>query len=335
MTNIAIVTGGAGFIGSHMVDLLLKKKFKVRVIDDFSGGHKKNLIHHKKNKNLLIKKIDINYIKKNDKIFKNVKYVFHFAGIGDIIPSIEKPINYMQTNIQGTINILEASRHNKIKKLIYAASSSCYGNLTQTKPTSEKSNTDPQYPYAFSKYIGELTVLHWSKVYKIEVNIMRIFNAYGPRVRTTGAYGAVFGVFFKQKLSNAPLTVVGDGNQKRDFVYVTDVAKAFYLAAISKHKNKIYNIGTGSPKKINYLVKLLNAKKLHIPDRPGEPRSTWASVKKIKKELKWKPKINFKTGVKIMISNIYNWKDAPLWTPQKIKSATQLWYKYLSNQKKK
>ena len=153
MTNIAIVTGGAGFIGSHMVDLLLKKKFKVRVIDEFSGGHKKNLIHHKKNKNLLIKKIDINYIKKNDKIFKNVKYVFHFAGIGDIIPSIEKPINYMQTNIQGTINILEASRHNKIKKLIYAASSSCYGNLTQTKPTREKSNTDPQNPYAFRKYI--------------------------------------------------------------------------------------------------------------------------------------------------------------------------------------
>ncbi len=335
MKKIALVTGGAGFIGSHLVDLLLKKKYTVRVIDNFSGGHKKNLFHQKKNKKLIIKKIDINNLKKNNYFFKNVSYVFHLAGIGDIVPSIENPQKYMNTNIQGTVNVLEASRFSGVKRFIYAASSSCYGITDPNIPSSENSKIDPQYPYAFSKYIGELTVLHWSKVYKIDVNIMRIFNAYGPRVRTTGAYGAVFGVFFKQKLLKLPLTVVGDGNQKRDFVYVSDVAKAFYLAAKSGYKNRIYNIGTGKPKKINFLVKLLKSKKNYIPNRPGEPRSTWANISRIKRDLKWKPTIKFNNGVKKMLLNIENWKDAPLWTPEKIKKATKLWYKYLSKSQKR
>ena len=209
--KIAVVTGGAGFIGSHMVDLLLSKKYRVHVIDNLSGGHKKNLKHHNNNSNLKFENIDIRRIKPNNKIFKNANYIFHFAGIGDIVPSIENPVNYMMINVQGTINVLEAARYSKIKKFVYAASASCYG-ITE-KSVKENFRISLEHPYALSKYLGEKSVFHWHKVYGLPVNSIRIFNAYGKRVRTTGAYGAVIGVFFKQKIKNKPLTIVGDGKQ--------------------------------------------------------------------------------------------------------------------------
>ena len=194
------------------------------------GGRIDNIKQHKNNKNFFLNRKNINLIKKNDKIFNGATYVFHFAGIGDIVPSIENPKEYMMTNVQGTVNVLEAARYNNVKKFVYAASSSCYG--INNKRTDENAKIDPQYPYALSKYLGETTALHWNKVYNLPVNSVRIFNAYGPRVRTTGAYGAVFGVFFKQKLANKPLTIVGKGNQSRDFIYVSDVAQAF----LKQHK---------------------------------------------------------------------------------------------------
>ena len=323
----AIVTGGAGFIGSHLVDLLLSKNYKVVVIDNLSGGRLENLRHHKNNKRLIFKKIDINKISKNEKIFNNISYVFHFAGIGDIVPSIENPSNYMTTNVQGTVNVLEAARYSKVKKFIYAASSSCYGiNNHRTK---ENTKINPQHPYALSKYLGEEAALHWNKVYGLPVNSIRIFNAYGPRVRTTGVYGAVFGVFFKQKLKNKPLTVIGNGKQSRDFVYVTDVVKAFFKAATSNKVGQIYNLGSDNPQSINKLVKLIGGKIIFIPNRPGEPRKTWANIQKIKKELKWKPVVNFRDGVKIMLNQIDEWQMAPLWSPKSIKSASKIWFKYL------
>ena len=297
------------------------------VIDNLSGGRLENLRHHKNNKRLIFKKIDINKISKNEKIFNNISYVFHFAGIGDLVPSIENPSNYMTTNVQGTVNVLEAARYSKVKKFIYAASSSCYGiNNHRTK---ENTKINPQHPYALSKYLGEEAALHWNKVYGLPVNSIRIFNAYGPRVRTTGVYGAVFGVFFKQKLKNKPLTVIGNGKQSRDFVYVTDVAKAFFKAATSNKVGQIYNLGSDNPQSINKLVKLIGGKITFIPNRPGEPRKTWANIQKIKKELKWKPVVNFKNGVKKMLNQIDEWKMAPLWSPKSIKSATKIWFKYL------
>ena len=229
MKKIAIVTGGAGFIGSHMVDYLLKKNLKVYVIDNFSGGHQKNLTQHKKNKNLIVKAPRHLFFKPKDRIFKNCSYIFHFAGIGDIVPSIERPSDYMKVNVQGTIKVLEAARLNKVKKFVYATSASCYG-ITKKK-VSENHKIDLQHPYALSKYLGEQSTLHWNKVYNLPVNTIRIFNAYGPRVRTTGAYGAVIGVFFKQKITKKPLTVVGDGKQTRDFVHVTDVVKSFLFSS--------------------------------------------------------------------------------------------------------
>ncbi len=325
---IAVVTGGAGFIGSHMVDLLIKKGFEVRIIDNLSGGHEKNIRHLKNEKNLKFEKLDICNIKNNNNIFKNAKYVFHFAGIGDIVPSIEKPSNYLLTNVQGTVNILEASRYNKIKKFVYAASSSCYG-LAST-PTKENHSISPQYPYALSKYIGEQSVLHWNMIYKLPADSIRIFNAYGPRVRTTGAYGAVFGVFLKQKLEKKPLTVVGSGRQRRDFIYVTDVAQAFYHVALNKKSGEIYNVGAGNPQSINKLVKIIGGEISRLPKRPGEPNCTWANISKIKRATKWRPKIKFEIGVANMIQEIENWRDAPLWNKKNIKEATKTWFQYIS-----
>ena len=233
----------------------------------------------------------------------------------------------MNTNVMGTVKVLEAARKAKVKKFVYAASSSCYG-LAKT-PTSEIHKINPLYPYAMSKYQGEKLCFHWSKLYNLPVNSLRIFNAYGPRVRTTGAYGAVFGVFFKQKLENKPFTVVGNGNQKRDFVFVTDVVNAFYKAATNKVSGQIFNLGSGKPKSVNELVKILGGKKIYIPKRPGEPNITHADTRKIKKTLKWSPKISFKDGVTEMLKDINNWKSAPLWNSISIKRATKSWFYFM------
>ena len=332
MKKIAVVTGGAGFIGSHLVDLLLSKKYQVRVIDDLSLSNLKNLSHLKKNINLKIYKKDICSLNYDSKLFKNANFVFHLAGNGDIVPSIENPSGYINTNFNGTLKVLEASRFAKINKFIYAASSSCYGMCNTS--TNEKSQINVEHPYALSKYLGEQLVMHWNKVYNLPANSIRIFNAYGKRFKTTGAYGSVIGVFFKQKLENKPLTIVGNGKQKRDFIHVQDVAEAFLAAALTKKQGQIYNLGTGIAHEVNYLAKIIGGKKISIPNRPGEPKITKANIKKITKELKWKPKIKFKNGIKNMLNDIHLWKDAPLWTPKKIDKATKSWFKYISNKKK-
>ena len=325
--KVAIVTGGAGFIGSHMVDLLLMKNFEVRVIDNLFGGREENLYSHKKNKNLKVLIQDIRTCKTNNKIFKKVDVIFHFAGIGDIIPSIENPNEYMEVNSQGTINILECTKKNRIKHFLYAASSSCYG-LAKV-PTNENHPIDTKYPYALSKYFGEQAVLHWAKVYNLKANSIRIFNAYGTRSRTSGAYGAVFGVFLKQKLSNKPFTVVGNGKQTRDFLYVTDVCDAFYKVFLSRHRGEIFNLGAGKPQSINKLVELLNGVKTTIPKRPGEPDCTWADIKKIKKLVNWKPKVSFEEGVNLILDNIDYWKNSPLWNKKTIHKATSKWFEFM------
>ena len=289
---IAVVTGGAGFIGSHTVDKLLRENYIVRVIDNLVSGRESNLEKHKTDPRLLCEWRDVCKLNKNNALFKGAKYVFHFAGIGDLIPSIENPEKYMMNNVQGTVKVLECSRENKIKKFVYAASSSCYG-LAKI-PTKENHPIKPEYPYALSKYLGEESTFHWKKIYDLPVNSIRIFNAYGTRVRTTGAYGAVFGVFLKQKLAGKPFTVVGNGKQKRDFVYVSDVANAFLLAAKTKLVGKIWNLGSGKPQSVNKLIEILKGDVVYIPKRPGEPECTYADITKIKKDLAWKPKIKFK-----------------------------------------
>jgi UDP-glucose 4-epimerase len=324
---VAVVTGGAGFIGSHMVDLLLERGFRVRVIDNLSGGRMANLAHHADDSRLTLEERDIRDLEPQSSLFRGASYVLHFAGIGDIVPSIEQPIEYMDTNVQGTVRVLECARHARVTKFVYAASSSCYG-LAAT-PTREDHPVSPQYPYALSKYQGEQAAFHWHRIYRLPVNSIRIFNAYGTRVRTTGAYGAVFGVFFKQKLAGKPYTVVGDGTQRRDFVYASDVAAAFLLAAETDKTGEIWNLGAGNPQSVNRLVELIGGPVVHIPKRPGEPDVTWADIGKITRDLKWKQRVPFEEGVARMMAEIDNWRDAPLWDPDSIKRATKTWFEAL------
>jgi UDP-glucose 4-epimerase len=322
------VTGGAGFIGSHMVDLLIERGFRVRVIDNFTGGHERNLSRHANCPDLAVERLDIRTLQPNTRVFNDARFVFHFAGIGDIVPSIENPVEYMSANVQGTVAVLECARAVGAAKLVYAASSSCYG-LAST-PTREDHPISPQYPYALSKYLGELAVLHWHQVYGLPVNSVCIFNAYGPRVRTTGVYGAVFGVFFKQKLAGKPFTVVGDGTQRRDFIFVTDVARAFLAAAESDIAGERFNLGAGNPQSINHLVRILGGDVVYVPKRPGEPDCTFADITKITTRLGWKPEVSFEDGVTRMLRDIENWRDAPLWDAQSIAQATKTWFQYMT-----
>jgi UDP-glucose 4-epimerase len=326
--KIAVVTGGAGFIGSHMVDRLLDEDFRVHVIDNLVGGRLENLAHRSGDANLVVETRDILDLAPADKLFAGAEYVFHFAGIGDIVPSIDRPVEYVSTNVLGTVRVLECARHAKTHKLVYAASSSCYG--LADVPTREDAPIQPEYPYALSKYMGEEAVLHWGRVYKLPVNSIRIFNAYGTRSKTSGAYGAVFGVFLAQKLAGQPFTLVGDGTQRRDFLFVTDVARAFFLAATSARPNEIFNLGAGRPQTVNHLLELLGGGEIvRLPKRPGEPDCTWADIAKIQNDLGWKPLVSFEDGVGQMLNNLDYWREAPVWDAASIAGATKNWFAFL------
>jgi UDP-glucose 4-epimerase len=276
---------------------------------------------------LLVDQRDVRALAPSDSLFTGASYVFHFAGIGDIVPSIERPIDYMSTNVMGTVHALEAARHAGVKKFVYAASSSCYG--LAPVPTSESAPIAPEYPYALSKYQGEQAMFHWGRVYKMPVNSIRIFNAYGTRFRTSGAYGSVFGVFLAQKANDKPFTRVGDGSQRRDWVYVSDIARAFYAAAKTEKSQEAFNVGTGNPQTVNRLIELLQGEIVQLPKRPGEPDCTWADITKIRRELGWEPKVTLEEGVKNMLANLAYWREAPVWDVTKIEQATKTWFQYL------
>jgi len=323
-----LVTGGAGFIGSHLVEELLKKKYKVIVVDNLITGRLSNL-NSSINK-IIFKKIDINNFQNLKKIFRTkIDIIVHLAALADIVPSIENPDKYFNTNVVGTHNLLLLAKIKKVKKFIYAASSTCYG-IPDSFPTNEDYKIDTKYPYALTKNIAEQMIIHYGKVYKLPFISLRLFNVYGPRVRTSGTYGAVFGVFMAQKLNNKPLTIVGNGRQKRDFTYVKDVARAFIKAIETKLDNMILNIGSGDPVSINSIVKLLKHPYIFIPKRPGEPDCTHADIRKAKKFLKWKTTINISQGIKLMQKDILFWKLSPIWTKSKIKKATKAWFKFLN-----
>ena len=322
-----IVTGGAGFIGSHLVELLVSKGHSVKVLDNFSTGRHENL-EHLKNKIDIIE-CDINEEQNTHNITEDTDWVFHLAALADIVPSIQNPQKYFDANVNGTLNLLQACNDKKISKFIYAASSSCYG-IPKEYPTPENAFIDPQYPYALTKRMGEELVLHWAQVYNIPSISLRFFNVYGPRSRTSGTYGAVFGVFLAQKLAGKPLTIVGDGTQTRDFTFVSDVVEAIYISANSNIKNKIYNVGSGKTISINHIAKFLNSDIVSIPKRPAEPDITFADISKITSELNWFPKVSIEDGIAILLKNIQYWKNAPVWTPETIENATKDWFRYLS-----
>jgi len=324
----SLVTGGAGFIGSHLVDVLLELGHEVTVLDNFSTGHKGNLKHVKDRINLI--ECDLSNHGDWSKEFLNTDWVFHLAALADIVPSIQNPEAYFRSNVDGTFNVLQVSNAAKVKRFIYAASSSCYG-IPDVYPTPENAEMRPQYPYALTKRLGEELVMHWAQVYKFPALSLRFFNVYGTRSRTSGTYGAVFGVFLAQKLANQPLTIVGDGKQTRDFTYVADVVRALVAAAKSERFCDIYNVGSGQTISVNRLIELLDEPTINIPKRPGEPDCTFADIDKIKEELDWEPRVSIEDGVAEVIKNIDYWEDAPVWVPESIATATQDWFKYLGD----
>ena len=297
----SVVTGGAGFIGSNLVDHLVRIGHKVIVLDNFVSGKKANLAHHKK-KDVKIIRADISKSKNLDKYFKRADYVFHLAGLAEIIPSIKNPKKYFNTNVLGTLKVVEAAKRVGVKKLIYAASSSCYGS-PKNFPTSEKEKIDIKHPYGLTKFLGEQLVLKYATNFNMPNISFRFFNVYGPRLNMSGQYSAVFGNFLKQRRTNKPLTIVGDGKQTRDFIHVDDLTNAFIKVAKSNLVNKIYNLGSGKETSINKIANLFGGKKKFIPKRPREPKRSLANISKIKKDIHWKPTITIQEGVRRLLKN--------------------------------
>jgi UDP-glucose 4-epimerase len=330
-SGLDVVTGGAGFIGSHLVDRLVAEGRRVRVIDNFASGNPRNLAGHRGDDRVEVLELDIRQRAAVGEAFQGAARVFHLAALADIVPSIERPDDYHDVNVGGTFNVLEAARAAGIERLVYAASGSCYG-IPERYPTPEESPIRPQYPYALTKYLGEEMVLHWGQVYGLPVVSLRFFNVYGPRARTSGTYGAVFGVFLAQILAGQPLTIVGDGEQTRDFTYVADVTSAISAAAAaSQATGGVFNVGSGNAVSVNRLVELLDAPEtVHIPKRPGEPDCTLADISRIARVVGWRPEVAIEQGVAILLDDIDYWREAPVWTADTIAVATREWFAHLS-----
>ena len=323
-----VITGGSGFIGSHLADFLIDSDYEVVVVDNLSIGRLENISHLLEHSKFTFLQADITDFDAIEIVFKDADWVFHLAALADIVPSIENPNEYYQSNVNGTFNVLEACRKYHVKKIIYSASSSCYG-IPDEYPTKETAEIRPQYPYALTKNLGEQLVMHWSQLYSLPAVSLRFFNVYGPKARTSGTYGAVFGVFLAQKLAKKPYTVVGDGCQTRDFTYVSDIVNAIVVAAESNLSGEIINIGSNNTYSINQLVELLGGDVIYIPKRPGEPNCTWADISKAKQLLDWHPKVSFEDGVEVLLKNIDYWDDAPIWDKNSIAKATEKWFEYL------
>jgi UDP-glucose 4-epimerase len=323
-----VVTGAAGFIGSHLTQALLSQDVRVEAIDNLSNGRLANLAHLRGNPNLAFHEADIGDAAALAAIFPGADAIFHLAGLADIVPSIERPEDYYRANVDGTFTVMQAARAAQVPRVVYAASSSCYG-IPDVFPTPESAAIRPHYPYALTKYLGECIVMHWGRVYGIASSALRLFNVYGPRSRTSGTYGAVFGVFLAQKQAGRPFTVVGDGTQSRDFTYVSDVADAFVRTARAPLGGEIMNVGSGNTYSVNRLVELLGGDVTFIPKRPGEPDQTFADTTKIARLLDWKARVPLEAGVATMLAHIDDWRDAPVWDAASIERATSQWFTHL------
>jgi UDP-glucose 4-epimerase len=327
MIKKAIVTGGLGFIGSHLAEALLARGIETVIVDNASTGRLENVRAFASHSLLTVIRADV----ASDDLaegFAKTDVVFHLAGLADIVPSIQRPLDYCRTNITGTLRVLEASRHAGVSRIVYAASSSCYG-LPEIFPTPETAPIRPQYPYALSKWMGEEALHHWGRVYGLQTTSLRLFNVYGPRSRTTGAYGAVFGVFLAQKLAGKPLTIVGDGTQQRDFIFVSDVVEAFLAAGEASAPGGVFNVAGGKPISVNALARLVGGARVEIPKRPGEPDVTHGDITQIKSVLGWTPRVPFEEGVSRVMAHLDDWRNAPVWTPDSIAQATADWFAHL------
>ena len=289
-----LVTGGAGFIGSHLVDRLIKENHKVAVIDNFTTGKKENV-----NPQADFYNLDICDFEKIKPLFENIDFVFHLAAIPRVPVSVEDPVGTSKVNILGTINVFKAAIEAKVKRIIFASSSSVYGNQEKL-PFKEDMKPNPVSPYALQKLVGEQFAKLFTKLYGIPIISLRYFNVYGPRIDFDSDYSLVIGKFLKQKAEGKPLTIFGDGEQTRDFCYVDDVVDAT-IKAMESEKLKggeVVNIGSGKSYSINYLAELVRGKREYLAPRKGDVKHTQADITLAKKLLAWQPKISFEEGLK-------------------------------------
>ena len=295
---VALVTGGAGTIGSQSVIHLLAEGFKVRALDLPSADFSTHLGPHLENPSLSIDLRDVLEVPSDDSLFANVDFLFHCAGIADPIPSLSKPEAYVRTNVLGVTRVLEGARLNGVKKVIYPSSAAVYG--TAAWPTREDHPINPIHPYGLTKYMGELVLQHWFKVFRVPTLCFRIFNAYGPDATTGGPVG----VFLRKKLAGEPLTILVDGKQQRDFIFITDVVEAVIRGAQSDRAGEVYNLATGNPQTIDCVAQLIGGDIQHVPGRPGEPKTICANISKIKAELKWTPRVSIEEGIERMLRHL-------------------------------
>tara|TARA_Y100000310_G_C20648334_1_gene797924 strand:+ start:594 stop:1487 length:894 start_codon:yes stop_codon:yes gene_type:complete len=289
-----IVTGGAGFIGSTLVDTLIKEGHEVAIFDNLSTGFEENI-----NPQATFHKLDIaNKYDYASKYFSNIDIIFHMACLARVQPSIENPRRYHDTNVNGTLNLLEMARTYKIKRFVFSSSSSVYGDA-KSLPTDEKAELNPKSPYALHKIIGEQYCKLYSELYGLETISLRYFNVYGDRQPLRGAYCLVTGIFLQQKLDGLPMTIRGDGTQRRDFTYVEDVVSANIKAGFSKIKwdGDIFNIGNGNNRSVNELADMLGGDKVYI-DPVIEPKETLANISKAKGLLGWEPTTDINDWIK-------------------------------------
>ena len=287
-----VVTGGAGFIGSHLVDALVNKNFEVHVIDNLWTGLKANI-----NSKAIFHKADIRQLNKIKPIFKDAKFIFHLAAFPRVQPSILDPKTTHDINTTGTLNVLIAAKDAGVKRVIYSASSSAYGNQNKF-PLKETFLANPLSPYGLQKYIGELQCRLFTKVYNLETVSLRYFNVYGPRLSTEGSYALVIGKFLKQRQNGQPLTIVPDGKQSRDFTHVYDVVRANILAMRSNKvgQGETINIGGGHDYSVNEVARLIGGSTVFVEPRL-EPKRTLADISLAQELLDWKPKIKLAEGL--------------------------------------
>lgn len=292
-----IVTGGCGFIGSHLVELLLLNGHSVCVIDDFSGGGPESLLRFQNDPRLVIHQGDVSKDGAWRELFIDADWVVHLASHIDILESLKEPRLYFEVCAQGTFNVLEASRENNIKRFVYINSGACFG-IADQYPTPEDATKNPQYPYALFKLVGEEMTMHWAKVYQLPTISLRFFNLYGPRC------GALFGAFIAKIRNGEPIMITGDGTQTRDFTYITDATNAIDAALVSSKTGEVYNIGSGTTVAVNRVAELLGARIEYIPRRSGEMDCTFGDISKALRDLDWSPKITIEEGVLLMKDHI-------------------------------
>lgn len=293
-----IVTGGAGFIASHVVDLLIHEGHEVLIIDNLSTGRRENI-----NKSAEFHAVDIRDLSALTPLFRGCDWVFHGAAWPRIQPSFDDPLTHDAINVGGTINCLLASREHGIAKFLYFGSSAVYGTPDEI-PTTENAAIRCYNPYALQKYTGEQYALilggHWG----VPVVSMRMFNVYGPRSynegRPNSAYSPVIGIFHNQRKQGLPLTITGSGRQSRDFVHVHDVARAFLVAAQSPVSGEVFNIGRGESFSINTIAELMSSSRTYIPERPNEAAITHSDISKIRRMVNWEPKLSLSEGLKLL-----------------------------------